>query len=118
LEIRHRSVRPISAKHAQASRFLQQSQIEHLTLGSGPLHSKIEASKWRRDRGWAGAAGSIATRKAARPRGRSHFGVPAGFDRFRPGLCQKALKYIHIPTSFFLTLNEIASNLDRGMNGS
>src|SRR3546814_10368409 len=26
LEIRHRSVRPISAKHAQASRFLQQSQ--------------------------------------------------------------------------------------------
>jgi thiol:disulfide interchange protein len=28
LEIRHRSVRPISAKHAQASRFLQQSPIE------------------------------------------------------------------------------------------
>lgn len=28
LEIRHRSVRPISAKHAQASRFLQQSQVE------------------------------------------------------------------------------------------
>src|SRR3546814_10665998 len=28
LEIRHRSVRPISAKHAQASRFLQQSQTE------------------------------------------------------------------------------------------
>src|SRR3546814_6114041 len=28
LEIRHRSVRPISAKHAQASRFLQQSLIE------------------------------------------------------------------------------------------
>ncbi|WP_454887234.1 hypothetical protein [Sphingomonas oryzagri] len=27
LEIRHRSVRPISAKHAQASRFLQQSLI-------------------------------------------------------------------------------------------
>src|SRR3546814_7233983 len=27
LEIRHRSVRPISAKHAQASRFLQQSRI-------------------------------------------------------------------------------------------
>src|SRR3546814_3897312 len=26
LEIRHRSVRPISAKHAQASRFLQQSR--------------------------------------------------------------------------------------------
>src|SRR3546814_13308292 len=29
LEIRHRSVRPISAKHAQASRFLQQSRSEH-----------------------------------------------------------------------------------------
>src|SRR3546814_7064411 len=29
LEIRHRSVRPISAKHAQASRFLQQSQTAH-----------------------------------------------------------------------------------------
>jgi hypothetical protein len=27
LEIRHRSVRPISAKHAQASRFLQQSHL-------------------------------------------------------------------------------------------
>jgi hypothetical protein len=30
LEIRHRSVRPISAKHAQASRFLQQSLWERL----------------------------------------------------------------------------------------
>src|SRR5699024_2490387 len=30
LEIRHRSVRPISAKHAQASRFLQQSPRENL----------------------------------------------------------------------------------------
>src|SRR5699024_10320388 len=30
LEIRHRSVRPISAKHAQASRFLQQSHPENL----------------------------------------------------------------------------------------
>ncbi|MCW3733555.1 ATP-binding protein, partial [Burkholderia cenocepacia] len=29
LEIRHRSVRPISAKHAQASRFLQQSRLLH-----------------------------------------------------------------------------------------
>src|SRR3546814_3068844 len=28
LEIRHRSVRPISAKHAQASRFLQQSRLD------------------------------------------------------------------------------------------
>jgi hypothetical protein len=32
LEIRHRSVRPISAKHAQASRFLQQS-LEARPLG-------------------------------------------------------------------------------------
>src|SRR3546814_9487145 len=31
LEIRHRSVRPISAKHAQASRFLQQSQLDRET---------------------------------------------------------------------------------------
>ncbi|MBP8232408.1 MAG: EAL domain-containing protein [Rhizorhabdus sp.] len=31
LEIRHRSVRPISAKHAQASRFLQQSQFAGFT---------------------------------------------------------------------------------------
>src|SRR3546814_6892856 len=29
LEIRHRSVRPISAKHAQASRFLQQRRCRH-----------------------------------------------------------------------------------------
>src|SRR5699024_8412328 len=33
LEIRHRSVRPISAKHAQASRFLQQSR--NLFFGTG-----------------------------------------------------------------------------------
>lgn len=32
LEIRHRSVRPISAKHAQASRFLQQSPYEFGSL--------------------------------------------------------------------------------------
>src|SRR3546814_7107771 len=35
LEIRHRSVRPISAKHAQASRFLQQSPA------SVELHHKL-----------------------------------------------------------------------------
>src|SRR3546814_5347495 len=34
LEIRHRSVRPISAKHAQASRFLQQSPVLHNPPGS------------------------------------------------------------------------------------
>src|SRR3546814_267381 len=32
LEIRHRSVRPISAKHAQASRFLQQSPLSVLSV--------------------------------------------------------------------------------------
>ena len=35
LEIRHRSVRPISAKHAQASRFLQQSHNIYDDLASG-----------------------------------------------------------------------------------
>src|SRR5699024_4616063 len=34
LEIRHRSVRPISAKHAQASRFLQQSLSAQLPEAS------------------------------------------------------------------------------------
>src|SRR3546814_16121427 len=33
LETRHRSVRPISAKHAQASRFLQQSRSEYSGRG-------------------------------------------------------------------------------------
>ncbi|MFQ3898003.1 IS21-like element helper ATPase IstB, partial [Sphingobium sp. R-7] len=36
LEIRHRSVRPISAKHAQASRFLQQSRADNVVLIGGP----------------------------------------------------------------------------------
>ena len=35
-------------------------------LGSGPINCTFEASKWRRYQGRAGAAGSIATRKAAR----------------------------------------------------
>src|SRR3546814_17437359 len=61
-------------------------------LGSGPLNSTFEASKWRRYRAWAGAAGSIATRKAAQARDRSHFGVASRFDRFCPGLRRKALK--------------------------
>ncbi|WP_188713385.1 restriction endonuclease, partial [Microbacterium sorbitolivorans] len=38
LEIRHRSVRPISAKHAQASRFLQQSRYEYLSETEGLRH--------------------------------------------------------------------------------
>src|SRR3546814_9139990 len=54
-----------------------------LRLGSGPINSTFEASKWRRYRAWAGAAGSIATRKAAQARGRSHFGVASRFNRFR-----------------------------------
>src|SRR3546814_222385 len=33
LESRHRSVRPISAKHAQASRFLQKSLVERCLSG-------------------------------------------------------------------------------------
>ena len=68
--------------------------------------------------GWVGAAGSIATRKAARARDRSHFGVPAGFDRFCPWRRRKVSKYIHIPSPFLLALSKIASNLDRGINGS
>jgi hypothetical protein len=43
LEIRHRSIRSISAKHAQASRFLQQSRMK-----KGDLSRFIEeAVKWR-----------------------------------------------------------------------
>src|SRR3546814_3972081 len=78
-------------------------QARRLRLGSRPINSTFEASKWRRYRVRAGAAGSIATRKAARARDRSHFGVPqvkqkGGFDRFCPGLRRKALKSTPIPT--------------------
>src|SRR3546814_20423712 len=45
LEIRYRSVRPISAKHAQASRFLQQSQLRSRDTFSRTL---IIISEWRR----------------------------------------------------------------------
>jgi hypothetical protein len=41
LEIRHRSVRPISAKHAQASRFLQQSRAAYAA-----------AVQWTREGNW------------------------------------------------------------------
>ncbi|MDG2516122.1 transposase, partial [Sphingobium yanoikuyae] len=41
LEIRHRSVRPISAKHAQASRFLQQSHA-----GDKLKDALAKISKW------------------------------------------------------------------------
>src|SRR5699024_707902 len=43
LEIRHRSVRPISAKHAQASRFLQQSRTKDpavLVLMGGVIYQR------------------------------------------------------------------------------
>ena len=41
LEIRHRSVRPISAKHAQASRFLQQSPWWYRVPTSGPMPESL-----------------------------------------------------------------------------
>ncbi|WP_227340109.1 RHS repeat-associated core domain-containing protein [Sphingopyxis sp. P8] len=91
---------------------------ENELLGSGPINCAFEASKWRRYRVRAGAAGSIATRKAARARYRSHFGVPPGFDRFCPLLRRQAAKYRHIPSSCLLALNKIASNLERVINGS
>ncbi|WP_207906165.1 hypothetical protein, partial [Novosphingobium sp. ST904] len=56
LEIRHRSVRPISAKHAQASRFLQQSQrdlVHRLMMpgGQGAMSFTIDPSRLgRRER--------------------------------------------------------------------
>jgi hypothetical protein len=40
LEIRHRSVRPISAKHAQASRFLQQSHPKRPSRGAGSCSAR------------------------------------------------------------------------------
>src|SRR3546814_595897 len=89
-----------------------------LPLGSGPINCTIEASKWRRYWGRVGAAGSIATRKAARTQDRSHFGVPSGFDRFCPLLRRQVWKYRHIPTPCLLALDKIASNLDRAINGS
>ncbi|MCQ9356862.1 hypothetical protein [Corynebacterium sp. 70RC1] len=49
LEIRHRSVRPISAKHAQASRFLQQSQTGNpswlLEAPASPLRGLTEGKR-------------------------------------------------------------------------
>jgi hypothetical protein len=47
LEIRHRSVRPISAKHAQASRFLQQSRQGRSTGGCAvsPSNSRRTGSR-------------------------------------------------------------------------
>src|SRR3546814_6716477 len=43
LEIRHRSVRPISAKHAQASRFLQQSPGWTTSLRSEEHTSELQS---------------------------------------------------------------------------
>src|SRR3546814_11639111 len=87
-------------------------------LGSGPINCASEASKWRRYRVRVAAAGSIATRKAARTQDRSHFGVPpikreAGFDRFCPWRRRQVLKYRHISAPCLLALSKIASNLTR-----
>src|SRR3546814_3382912 len=50
LEIRHRSVRPISAKHAQASRFLQQSPTDgwkRAPISSCSARRAEERATWR-----------------------------------------------------------------------
>src|SRR5690606_6379435 len=80
--------------------------------GPIPITGALEASKWRRYRVRAGAAGSGSTRKAARSRDRSHFGVPSGFDRFCPLRRRQVLKYRHMPSPCLLALNKIASNLE------
>src|SRR3546814_2340173 len=64
--------------------------------GSGPANCVFEASKWQRHWVRAGAAGSIATRKAARTQDRSHFGVPSGFGQFCPEPRRRALEYSHM----------------------
>src|SRR3546814_16947579 len=91
-------------------------------LGSGPINCTIEASKWRRYWVRVAAAGSIATRKAARAQDRSHFGVPpikrkGGFDRFCPLRRRQVWKYHHIPAPCLLALNKIASHLDPAITG-
>src|SRR3546814_12045439 len=78
--------RPPNSQQLEPQSFANGNPECKRNLGSGPLNSTFEASKWRRYRAWAGAAGSIATRKAAQARDRSHFGVASRFDRFCPGL--------------------------------
>src|SRR3546814_790524 len=102
---------------AQSSRSTTSPELQR-ALGSGPINCTFEASKWRRYWVRVGAAGSIATRKAARTQDRSHFGVPSGFDRFCPGRRRQVWKYRHIPAPCLLALSKIASNLDRAINGS
>jgi hypothetical protein len=63
-----------------------------------------------RAEGAAGRAGCPS--KAALVRDGSHLGVPSGFDQNGPSLRQEDLKYRHIPSPSFLTLNHFASNLD------
>src|SRR5690606_4569001 len=56
LEIRHRSVRPISAKHAQASRFLQQSpqqRFRPVTSATSPAQERAWPSARLSD--WSGS---------------------------------------------------------------
>src|SRR3546814_9357764 len=50
LEIRHRSVRPISAKHAQASRFLQQSRAQYHSNRCRHQHDHPWFPGWSRRR--------------------------------------------------------------------
>src|SRR3546814_6656799 len=75
----------------------------------------LEAPKWRRYRLRVAAAHGGSICKAARRRDRSHFGVPAGFDRFCPWPRQRALEYTHMPAPRFLALNKIASNLGHAL---
>ena len=52
----------------QRVRTPSEASANSVLLGSGPINYSFEASKWRRYRALAGAAGSIATRKAAKVR--------------------------------------------------
>jgi outer membrane receptor protein involved in Fe transport len=58
---------PPSPGFATGEEFLANALADGVNpLGSGPINLRFEASKWRRYRVRADAAGSIATRKAAR----------------------------------------------------
>jgi hypothetical protein len=70
LEIRHRSVRPISAKHAQASRFLQQSQFHaygwftyphllHYTIAKYEIQFRTSEQAWQQHDISAGRGGDL-----------------------------------------------------------
>src|SRR3546814_6427710 len=86
--------------------------------GSGPANCVFEASKWQRHWVRAGAAGSIATRKAARTQDRSHFGVPSGYGQFCPEPRRRALEYSHMSAPRTESLNQIGPNLDYTIDSS